>query len=46
MLLDIEEIEMEGEADSDIYLFCPTRDSLWSVAKKYNTTINSILKIQ
>jgi len=26
VLLDIEEIEMEGEADCrDIYLFCPTR---------------------
>ena len=29
----------------DIYLFCPTQGcNLWSVAKKYNTTINSILK--
>jgi hypothetical protein len=45
VLLDIEEIEMEGEADSGIYIyFVQPGDSLWSVAKKYNTTINSILK--
>lgn len=45
VLLEIEEIEAEGEADSGIYIyFVQPGDNLWSVAKRYNTTINTILR--
>ncbi len=45
ILLDIEEMEQEQEEQSGIYIyFVQPGDSLWSVAKRYNTTINSILR--
>lgn len=45
VLLDIEEIEQEQREESGIYIyFVQPGDSLWSVAKRYNTTINSILR--
>lgn len=45
VLLDIEEKELDIEEDSGLYIyFVQPGDTLWSVAKKYNTTINSILK--
>lgn len=45
VLLDVEENEQGLEEDSGLYVyFVQPNDTLWSVAKKYNTTINSILK--
>ncbi|NLN42075.1 MAG: DUF3794 domain-containing protein [Clostridiales bacterium] len=45
VLLDVEEKEQELEEDSGLYIyFVQPGDTLWSVAKKYNTTINSILR--
>lgn len=45
VLLDAEAIEQEpGEASGIFIYFVQPGDSLWSVAKRYNTTINSILR--
>jgi hypothetical protein len=45
VLLDVEEKEQEQVEDAGIYVyFVQPGDTLWSVAKKYNTTIDSILR--
>jgi len=45
VILGVDVKEMEGSKDSGIYIyFVQPGDSLWSVAKKYNTTIDNILK--
>ncbi|NLJ41572.1 MAG: DUF3794 domain-containing protein [Clostridiales bacterium] len=45
VLLDVEVVEGDQREDSGVYIyFVQPGDSLWSVAKKYNTTISSILK--
>ncbi|HZJ83065.1 MAG TPA: SPOCS domain-containing protein, partial [Clostridia bacterium] len=45
VLLDIEETEQEQGEDSGIYIyFVQPGDDLWSVAKRYNTTINNIVR--
>lgn len=45
VLLHIEEKEEELGVDSGIYIyFVQPGDSLWSVAKRYNTTVNTILR--
>lgn len=45
VLLDVEELEQDHEEISGVYIyFVQPGDTLWSVAKRYNTTISSILK--
>lgn len=45
VLLDIEEMEETQDEDFGIYVyFVQPEDNLWSIAKRYNTTINGILR--
>lgn len=45
VLLSVEEVEAEGDQDGGIYIyFVQPGDTLWSIAKRYNTTIGNILK--
>lgn len=46
VMVDVEEIEGEKYPEASIVVYVvQSRDSLWSIAKKYNTTVEELVKI-